>query len=86
MNKNVSIAVIGAGAIGGTTAAFIAKAGYSVYLVCKYDEIKKNAMNGLKVVGVKGDHVIRINAVQNIEELPTTTISSRLVTPKDSDK
>ncbi len=39
MKKDLKIAVIGAGAIGGTTAAFIAQAGYDVEMVCKYDSI-----------------------------------------------
>jgi len=69
MVRNKRIAIIGAGAIGGTTAAFIAKAGYDVTLVCKYDEIAKKANARLKVVGVKGTHTIKVNAVKNISDL-----------------
>ncbi len=70
--NNKNIAVIGAGAIGGTTAAFIAKAGYNIQIVCKHDEIVQKAHNGLKIVGVKGDHNIKINAVKNIEDIKGT--------------
>lgn len=69
MKDNTKIAVIGAGAIGGTTAAFLTNAGYDVELVCKYDTIVKKAKDGLKIVGVKGEHSIPIKAVKEIEEL-----------------
>ncbi len=69
MSKDLKIAVIGAGAIGGTTAAFLAEAGYDVELVCKYDSIVKKAKQGLKIVGVKGEHVIKMSAVKEVEEL-----------------
>ena len=39
------IAVVGAGAIGGITAAYLAKAGYDVHLVCKHEEIAQKALS-----------------------------------------
>ena len=69
MSKDLKIAVIGAGAIGGTTAAFLTEAGYDVELVCKYDSIVKKAKQGLKIVGVKGEHIVKMNAVKEVEEL-----------------
>jgi len=69
MNKDLKIAVIGAGAIGGTTAAFLAEAGYDVELVCKYDEITEKAKAGLRIVGVKGEHIVKMKAVKEVEEL-----------------
>ena len=38
-NKNSKIVVIGAGGVGGITAALLAKAGYNVKVVCKYPEL-----------------------------------------------
>ena len=65
-----SIAVIGAGAIGGITAAFLAKAGHDVQIVCKYEDKAKLAREqGLHVTGMRGEHYIKMNAVAEIEQL-----------------
>lgn len=64
------IVVVGAGAIGGITAAFMADAGYDVYLVCKHKEIADiSNNNGLHITGVKGEHSIKVKAVVNISDL-----------------
>lgn len=64
------IAVIGAGAIGGITAAFLAKDGYEVTLVAKHQEIVDRAMGkGLHITGVKGEHFVPMQAVCKVEEL-----------------
>lgn len=64
------IAVVGAGAIGGITAAYLAKAGYDVHLVCKHEEIAQKANGtGLKISGVKGEEEIRVSSVCEIEQL-----------------
>ena len=64
------IAIVGAGAIGGITAAFMADAGYDVYLVCKHKEIADISKNrGLHITGAKGEHSIKVNAVAKITEL-----------------
>nr|WP_122012155.1 2-dehydropantoate 2-reductase [Maliibacterium massiliense] len=65
-----SIAVIGAGAIGGITAAFMAQAGCDVELVCKHEAIAAQACGeGLHVVGVRGEHTIAVPAVARIDAL-----------------
>ena len=69
MDKNIKIAVIGAGAIGGITAAFLSRAGYDVQAVCKYDEITSKTNAGIKIKGVRGGLVIPVPAVREIEEL-----------------
>lgn len=69
MNKDIKIAVIGAGAIGGITAAFLAKAGYDVEAVCKYDEITKKTNDGINISGVRGEMSIPVKAVKDIEQL-----------------
>lgn len=69
MNKDYKIAIIGAGAIGGITAAYIKQAGYDVEVVCKYDDITKKVNDGLKVIGIRGESVTPIKAVKTIEEL-----------------
>ena len=67
------IAVIGAGAIGGITAAFMAQAGLDVTLVCKHEDIAAVAWNpGLHITGFKGEHTIPLKAVTTIQELSGT--------------
>lgn len=70
MDKNTSIAVIGAGAIGGITAAFMAKAGLDAELVCKHRETADAANGaGLTIKGVRGEQKLRVKAVAEIGEL-----------------
>ena len=70
MDKVTRVVVIGAGAIGGITAALIKKAGYDVTLVCKYPEIATVASGrGLHITGIKGDQFVSIHSVAAIEEL-----------------
>ncbi len=64
------IVVIGAGAIGGVTAAFMRQAGQDVTLVCKHREIADlSCGKGLHITGVKGEHDITVHAVTSVEEL-----------------
>jgi 2-dehydropantoate 2-reductase len=69
-DKNVNIAVVGAGAIGAATAAFLAKAGWNTEIVCKHQEIADLARSpGLHVFGVKGEHYVPVRAVKDIKDL-----------------
>lgn len=69
MNK-LRIAVVGAGAIGGITAAYMAKAGYDVHLVCKHTQTALLAgTKGLHIIGVKGETFIPVPSVTRIDEL-----------------
>lgn len=69
--NNLKIAVIGAGAIGGVTAAFMKKGGWDPILVCKHsDTLAQVNAPGLQVVGLKGNHTVPLNAVQTISQLP----------------
>ena len=70
MGREQKIAVIGAGAIGGITAAYLSQAGYDVELVCKYREkAERIAKEGLHIIGVRGEHTIPLKAVETIEQL-----------------
>ncbi len=70
MEKKLSIAVIGAGAIGGITAAFLSKAGFDVEIVCKYKEKQEQIQKkGLHIVGVRGEHFVKMKAAAKIEQL-----------------
>jgi 2-polyprenyl-6-methoxyphenol hydroxylase-like FAD-dependent oxidoreductase len=53
-DKNSKIVVIGAGGVGGITAALLAKAGYNVKVVCKYPELaEKIKTKGLHIFGLR---------------------------------
>jgi len=65
-----TIAVIGAGAIGGITAAFLQKAGPDVELVTNHrDAMERINATGLHVFGLRGDETVRVKAVASISEL-----------------
>ena len=65
-----TIAVIGGGAIGGITAAYLSKAGYDVELVVKYkDKAEQAATKGLHIIGVRGDQYMKVKAVADVEQL-----------------
>ena len=64
------IAVIGAGAIGGITAALMANKGLDVQLVCKHEAIAALANGeGLKISGHCGEHRVKVKACARVEEL-----------------
>jgi 2-dehydropantoate 2-reductase len=70
VQANKSILVVGAGAIGGITAASLAKAGYPVELVCKYDDYAELASSkGLNVKGINGRYNQTVPSVASIEEI-----------------
>ena len=70
MESSLRIVVVGAGAIGGITAAFLKKDGYDVTLVCKHQEIATlSSGRGLHITGVRGDVTVAVPAVAAVEEL-----------------
>ena len=70
-DKDAALAVVGAGAIGGVTAAFMKKVGWDPFLVCKHAEIADQvAASGFSVTGLKGDHLVPVRAVKAIGDLP----------------
>ncbi|MDD3921079.1 MAG: 2-dehydropantoate 2-reductase [Eubacteriales bacterium] len=79
------VVVIGAGAIGGITAALLAKSGADVTLVCKHQDIATLASGrGLHITGVQGEQNIPVHAVAAIEEL-SGTFSIALIATKAYD-
>lgn len=70
---SIRIVVVGAGAIGGVTAAMMKQGGSDVTLVCKHQEIADIASGrGLHITGVRGEHTVHLNAVADIAELSGT--------------
>lgn len=69
MSKDISIAVVGAGAIGGITAAFLSRK-YDTEIVCKYEDKAAEVRDkGIHIVGVSGELHIKMNAVAEIDQL-----------------
>jgi 2-dehydropantoate 2-reductase len=65
-----SVTVVGAGAIGGVTAAFLKKAGWNVKIVCKHQEIADRCAGpGIHVFGKKGEDHVRLRALKDITDL-----------------
>lgn len=70
LTKDSKIAVVGAGAIGGVTAAFIHQLGWDTEIICKHQEtVDKIAAQGLHIRGVKGEKRVRLKAIKNISDL-----------------
>ncbi len=68
--KDTKIVVIGAGAIGGISAAFIKKAGWDPVLVCKHQKTMEiSASPGIHITGTRGDHTVALKAVKHISDL-----------------
>lgn len=64
------VAMVGAGAIGGVTAAFIQQSGQDIELVCKHRQMAdKINREGIRITGVKGEHNVPIRAVADISDL-----------------
>jgi 2-dehydropantoate 2-reductase len=61
---------VGAGAIGGIVAAFLARAGWDLEVVCKHQETVDRALSeGFHIFGVQGEHRIPLRGVKEIHGL-----------------
>ena len=70
LTKESKIAMIGAGAIGGVTAAFIQQSGWPLEIVCKHQETAdKISDQGLRITGLRGEHCVPMKAVAKISDL-----------------
>ena len=73
MQEEPRIVVIGPGAIGGATAALLAREGRDVTLVCKRPELAARvSAEGLRIRGARGEASVRMAAVARIEDLRGT--------------
>jgi 2-dehydropantoate 2-reductase len=70
----MSIAVIGAGAIGSLVAGYLKLKGEDVYLVGRPDAVKAIRENGLKISGVRGEFKVQIDAFEMLVTKPDTLI------------
>jgi len=70
LGEHAAIAVIGAGAIGGITAAALKTAGRDVTLVCKHKAIADLVRTtGLSIGGIMGRRTVRLDAVATVADL-----------------
>ncbi len=70
MNDNPKIIIVGGGAIGGTTAAMLARENFDVTLVCKYPELALRASGeGIHVHGMGKEFRAIVPAVTTASEL-----------------
>lgn len=60
------LAVIGAGAVGGTIAALLARAGHEVQFVARGEQLAAVAEHGLTLTGPWGDFTVRVDAVERL--------------------
>jgi len=68
--KSQSILVIGAGAVGGITAALLKKDGYNVEIVCKHSDYASLITNkGIEVTGACGEVQIKMPAYASVSEV-----------------
>jgi ketopantoate reductase len=69
-NESLRVAVVGAGAIGGIVAAFLARAGWDLEVVCKHQETVDRALSeGFHIFGVQGEHRIPLRGVKEMHDL-----------------
>ena len=64
------VAVIGAGAIGGTIAGLLARAGHDVQVVARGKQLAALAQDGLRLTGGWGDFTARVDAVESLTVCP----------------
>ncbi|NLA50158.1 MAG: 2-dehydropantoate 2-reductase, partial [Bacteroidales bacterium] len=61
LGKDLSILVIGAGAIGGITAAFLKKNGYNVEIISKYEDYAALIREqGIEISGISGRFTVTV--------------------------
>ena len=69
-SESIRLAVVGAGAIGGVVAAFLARAGWDLEVVCKHQETVNQALSpGFHISGVRGEYTIPLRGVKEIRDL-----------------
>ncbi len=71
-SKNLSILIVGAGAVGGITATLLKKAGHDVTIAVRSGAHAELAyQQGIEINGICGRHVVRMNAITSPEHCPS---------------
>ena len=70
LTKTSRVAMVGAGAIGGITAALMKEAGQHLEIVCKRRKLADRINSqGVHITGIKGEHRVPLKAVEHIADL-----------------
>lgn len=64
----MTIAIIGAGAIGSVVAAYLTKAGQDVALIGREDQVEAIQKNGLHVAGARGEEIFPVKALTRLDQ------------------
>lgn len=64
----MKIAILGAGAIGLITGAYLAQKGEEVLLIGRADNVAAVNTKGLRVTGVRGDFTVKVRAARHLRE------------------
>lgn len=76
-SKDLKFLVLGAGAIGGITAAALKRKGFDVEIICKYDDYATLiSTQGIDVQGVHGSYNVKVPAYATPAEVKEKRISS----------
>jgi 2-dehydropantoate 2-reductase len=68
------VAVIGAGAVGGTIAALLDRGGHDVEVTARGENLEAIRANGIALSGAWGEHVARVTANPRLTRAPELTI------------
>lgn len=68
------IAIIGAGAVGGTMAALLSRAGHDVQITARGAHLDAIRSDGLRLTGAWGEHTARISASTSVDRSPEFAI------------
>ena len=73
-NKDMRIAVVGAGAIGGLVAGYLKLKGHEVQLVGRAGAVSAIKEKGLRISGVRGDFDLKLDILEKLESTPELAI------------
>ena len=71
---SLKVAVIGAGAVGGLVGGLLAEAGEDVTLIGRAAHVERIRERGLRLRGVVGERVVRVDAAESLEERPDLAV------------
>jgi len=64
----MTIAIIGAGAIGSVVAGYLTKSGQDVVLVGRQDQVDAINQNGLQIMGIRGEENVKVKALCQLDK------------------
>jgi len=68
------VAIVGAGAVGGTIAALLSRAGHEVTITARGEQLRTILDNGIALTGAWGDFTARVHATDTLDRTPELAI------------